>query len=59
MKPIYDRSGLVVGWLRDGDLYSPGGRHVGVLNQKNVYGHGGQHLGVFENGFFRDHREEP
>ncbi len=56
VKPIYDRFGRAVGWLRGNNLYSRDGRHVAVIRSMNVYGHRGQHLGVFYKGFFRDPR---
>jgi hypothetical protein len=56
MEPIFDRSGSVVAWLRDSDIYHLDGGHAAVLNGDNVYGHRGEHSGVFKNGLFRDHR---
>ena len=57
VQPIYDRSGRVVAWLSDSDIYNLRGRHSAVLHGgQDVHGHRGQHLGVLDSGLFRDHR---
>jgi hypothetical protein len=56
MDSVFGRSGNIIAWPKDADIYDLRGAHLATINAGNVHGHRGQHLGVLTNGFFRNHR---
>lgn len=54
MKPLYDRHGSVVGWIRQGRILDRDNRYRAFLRGDAVYSMSGQYLGRFRRGFFRD-----
>lgn len=52
--PIYDKSGTVVGWLRDLDLITLQGSYIAFVKGSNVITYSGRHLGWLEHGVFWD-----
>jgi len=53
-EPIYDRHGLVVGWLYDQVIYDAETRYRARLRGSAVYSFTARHLGHLNRGFFRD-----
>lgn len=56
MEPIFDRRGLVRGWLKDDRIFDPTGRPVAFLNGMSVVSYRGREVGKFQSGFLRDLR---
>lgn len=55
MQPIYDKLGRVVGWTRNGVVYTLNGQAAAYLSGEHLYTFTGRHLGRLGNGYFRDH----
>lgn len=54
MEPIFDRTGSVVAWIRDEDVFQLDGVHAAIIRKGIVFNLRGKHLGTFKNRFFHD-----
>lgn len=55
MKCIYDRRGVIVGWLgSDETVYDTRGKPCAFVKEQRVYSFGQNLRGVFMSGYFRD-----
>jgi hypothetical protein len=53
-KPIYDRNGRAVGWLKDDVVYDTDGSPRAFIKKGNVCNYKDEYLGRLTYGFFRD-----
>lgn len=54
MRPVFDKSGSVVGWVNDNVIFDMNSDPCAFINDEAVFSYQGKHLGWLNRGFFRD-----
>jgi hypothetical protein len=54
MLPIFNRQGVVVGWVRDGRVLDQSSTYRAFVHHKGVFSYDRGYLGTFDRGYFRD-----
>jgi len=54
MEAIFNRNGIVVAWLQNGEIFNLHGNNIGFINFDSVRNLNSEYKGNFTNGFFRD-----